>query len=151
MTDEQLAAVLSLLREQSTITVATTDAAGNSAAAPLFYWLEESAAGFALYWFSSGSTQHSRNIEISPQIAAAVFHTTMKWREIRGAQMKGLVSVVESPALREQILQDYCARFELGTEFTRQLGKSKLYKFVPDWVRFVNNADAFGIKFESFL
>ena len=75
----------------------------------------------------------------------------MKWREIRGAQMKGLVSVVESPALREQILQDYCARFELGTEFTTQLGKSKLYKFVPDWVRFVNNADAFGIKFESFL
>jgi uncharacterized protein YhbP (UPF0306 family) len=137
--------VVRLLQGQSTLALATTCADGTPHIAPLFYLAGDA---LRLYWFSSATNRHSRNLKRDPAAAVTVYWPTQQWREIRGVQMRGTVSVVRDPARRSAITAAYSARFQLGTAFRAVQARSRLYEFQPSWMRYLDNSIRFGYKFE---
>jgi uncharacterized protein YhbP (UPF0306 family) len=142
---EKLEAIEALLRSQSTLTLSTADAGGQTHATPLFYLM---GGDCELYWFSSPASLHSRNVAGNPEAACAVFAATANWREICGVQMHGVVSKVADRTLRREISEAYRERFHLGNMFRLAMAKSALYRFRPHWIRYLDNARRFGFKFE---
>jgi len=137
--------VARLLQAQSTLALATTCADGTPQIAPLFYLAGEA---LQLYWFSSAASRHSRNLKRNPAAAVTVYWPTGQWREIRGVQMRGGVSVVSEPARRSAIAAAYSARFQLGPAFRAVQARSRLYEFQPSWIRYLDNSIRFGYRFE---
>jgi len=142
---ETVSAVEGLLRSQSTLTLCTADADGRPHAAPLFYWAGDD---LQLFWFSSPASIHSRNIAFEPRAAVAVYVPTEDWKEICGVQMRGVVSKVTDRALRREVSRAYRDRFRLGNVFRVAIAKSALYRFCPEWIRYLDNTKHFGFKVE---
>jgi uncharacterized protein YhbP (UPF0306 family) len=137
--------VARLLQQQSTLALATTSADGTPHIAPLFYLAGDA---LRLFWFSSAASRHSRNLKRDPAAAVTVYRPTRQWREIRGVQLRGTVSVVRDPARRSAMAAAYSARFQLGTAFKAVQARSRLYEFQPSWIRYLDNSIRFGYKFE---
>jgi uncharacterized protein YhbP (UPF0306 family) len=142
---KQLELVARLLRQQTTLTLATTGEDGAACATPLFYLADEE---LSLYWLSSASSQHSLNLKRMPQAAAAVYGNAASWREIRGVQMRGAVSIVAEPERRQLLVKAYCERFKLGVLFRPAIRRSALYMFQPEFFRYIDNGRGLGAKFE---
>jgi uncharacterized protein YhbP (UPF0306 family) len=143
----ELEMVERFLRSQSTLTLATTAPDGSPHAAALFYLLHEN---LRLYWFSSASSGHSRNLE-RDAAAVSVHRHTDEWRKIRGVQMRGTAAKVKGRAARRAIAGLYMKRFRLGRLWEAGIARSTLYCFQPDWVRYIDNSKGFGYKFELAL
>jgi uncharacterized protein YhbP (UPF0306 family) len=141
----KLERVRSLLLSQTTLVLATADENSMPRSTPLFYLADES---LRLYWFSSRSSLHSRNLARNPQASVAVFRHVEGWRQIQGIQMQGAVGLVAGKSLHESLTRDYCQRFQLGNLFALAIGRSALYCFTPSWVRYIDNTRRFGYKFE---
>jgi len=141
----ELELVERFLRSQSTLTLATTAGDGSPHAAALFYLLQED---LRLYWFSSASSEHSRNLERDGAAAVSVYRQTGEWRKIRGVQMRGTAAIVKGRAERSAIAGLYTERFHLGRLFEAGIARATLYCFRPDWVRYIDNSKGFGYKFE---
>lgn len=137
-----------VLRSESTLALSTVGADGSARVAPLFYLPGED---LRLYWFSSSSSEHSRNLQRDAAAAVAVYRPADEWKKIRGVQMRGRVSAVKDKARREAITKDYIERFRLGTLFGAAMARSRLYEFEPRWLRYVDNSRRFGFKFELSL
>jgi hypothetical protein len=142
---QHLEQVAMLLREQTTLSLATTGEDGEPCVAPLFYMVDEE---FSLYWLSSQSSQHSRNLLRTPRAAAAVHGSATSWQEIRGVQMRGAVSKITEPKRRAALVKAYCERFQLGAVFRLAIRRSALYLLQPDFFRFIDNARGFGSNVE---
>ena len=140
--------VAALLKTQSTLALATSAADGSPHIAPLFYL---STDDLRLYWFSSSSSDHSKNLERNSAAAVSIYQPTDQWKEICGLQMRGAVSIVSDREQRQRIEHAYIARFRLGTLFGAALATSNLYVFQPSWVRYINNSKHFGYKVERSL
>lgn len=134
-----------LLRSQTTLSLATTSEDGSPNVAPLFYLAGDA---FDLYWLSSASSSHSRNLKRSPAAAVTVYRPASDWKEIRGVQMRGAASTVTSRSERRKVVEAYCARFHLGVPFKARIARSGLYRFRPEWVRYLDNTQRLGYKFE---
>lgn len=137
-----------LLKNQSTLALATTAEDGAPQIAPLFY---VSTDDLRLYWFSSSSSDHSKNLERNSAAAVSVYRPTDQWKEICGVQMRGTVSIVTDNEHRKSIEKAYTERFHLGALFEAALAVTKLYVFEPTWVRYLNNAEHMGYKVERSL
>jgi uncharacterized protein YhbP (UPF0306 family) len=144
-TEKQLDRIAQLLRQQTTLSLATTGEDGLPCVAPLFYIVDEE---LILYWLSSQSSLHSQNINRTPRAAATVYRDAKSWKEIRGLQMRGLVNRVSDPKRRGALLKAYCERFKLGRVFRLAIRRSALYAFQPEFFRYIDNATGFGYKFE---
>jgi uncharacterized protein YhbP (UPF0306 family) len=144
-TREQLEVVAALLREQTTLSLATTNERGEPCVAPLFYGVDED---LSLYWLSSQSSLHSLNLAATPRAAATVYRSVKSWREIRGVQLRGAVSQVTEPERRSALVEAYCERFQLGRVFRLAIRLSTLYLLQPDFFRYIDNAHGFGYNFE---
>ena len=141
----QIELVAKLLREETTLTLATTGDDGAPAAAPLFYIPDDE---LSLYWLSSASSQHCRNLLARPSAAATVHCHAKSWREIRGVQMSGEVSKVTDPQRRAALVKTYCERFKLGKVFRLAIRRSTLFVLQPEFFRYIDNAKGFGANFE---
>jgi uncharacterized protein YhbP (UPF0306 family) len=142
---DQLERIAKLLREQTTLSLATSDENGLPSAAPLFYIADEE---LTLYWLSSQSSQHSRNLQRRPCAAATVYCPAMGWKEIRGVQMRGAVSIVTEPERRSAHVKAYCERFKLGRVFRLAIRRSILFALQPEFFRSIDNTKAFGDNYE---
>jgi uncharacterized protein YhbP (UPF0306 family) len=142
---KNLEIVASLLREETTLSLATTSQDGEVSVAPLFYI---AADDLSLYWLSSEDSLHSKNLKIQPRVAATVYRNAMSWREIRGIQMRGSASKVTDSELRRLLIPAYCERFKLGRVLQLAVRQSVLYSFKPEFFRYIDNARGFGHKFE---
>lgn len=142
---KQFDRIAQLLREQTTLSLATTGEAGLPCVAPLFYIVDER---LSLYWLSSANSLHSRNLLQRPQAAATVYCAAESWREIRGVQIRGTVSVVADPQFRAAISKSYCERFDLGRVLRLAVRQSDLYVFQPEFFRYHDNSRGFRSKFE---
>jgi len=140
-----LKSVAALLIQQTTISLATSGADGEPSVAPLFYL---PGPDLSLYWLSSRSSLHSRNIAREPRAAATVYRNAASWREIRGVQIRGSAAVVADPERCAPLLDAYCERFKLGRVLRLAARQSTLYVFEPDFIRSIDNASGFGSKFE---
>lgn len=134
-----------LLKGQSTLALASTGADGLPQVAPLFYLCGDD---LRLYWFSSTSSEHSKNVERDSAAAVTVYVPTDQWQEIRGVQMRGTVSVVVDDERRGAIQKEYTERFQLGTLFEVLIARTTLYEFLPAWVRYIDNSKHVGYKVE---
>ena len=144
-TARQLELIAALLREETTLSLATSGEGGAVCVAPLFYIVDEE---FSLYWFSSKSSLHSLNLKRTPRAAATVYRNAESWREICGVQLRGAVSKVAEPERRATLVEAYCERFTLGRAFRLALHTSDLYSLRPEFFRYIDNARGFGYKFE---
>ena len=138
--------IVQLVKSQSTLTVTTCGADGAPRSAPLFYLAGDR---LRLYWFSSSSSDHSRNLKKSPSAAVTIYRSTEKWREIRGVQMRGVVSLVTDPIQRAPIAREYARRFHLGAVLRAAMSRSSLFIFRPTWIRYVDNSKRLGYRFET--
>jgi uncharacterized protein YhbP (UPF0306 family) len=146
--EETLQAIDHLLRSESTMVISTCSHGDAPHATPLFYL---TGAQFELYWFSSPSSIHSRNVAKAPEASAVVYAPTDQWQRIRGVQMRGTVHKITQRTQRREISKAYCARFDLGILFRAVMARNSLYVFRPCWVRYLDNTRAFGFKFETEL
>ena len=137
--------VAAFLKSPSTLSLATTAGDGTPHVTPLFYFADDD---LRLYWLSSASSQHSRNLKRNPLAAVSIYSPTEQWKEIRGVQMRGAVTVVTARSMRREIVEAYCARFHLEPLFRPAIARSRLYSFQPEWVRYLDNSKRFGYKFE---
>ena len=140
--------MVDFLETETTLALATVAKDGSPCVAPLFYLPRE---GPRLFWFSSSTSRHSRNLRENPSAAGTVYCRTGDWKKIRGVQMRGSALPVSDPALRRTIAKEYAERFHLGTLFEAAISKSTLYCFQPEWVRYIDNSRRFGYKFEISL
>jgi uncharacterized protein YhbP (UPF0306 family) len=148
----QLETVVELLRSQSTLALATCDAGGTPRVAALFYLpVCVPGEGLRLYWFSSSASRHSRNLRRDPIGAVTIYRSTDQWKQIRGVQMRGRVEVVNDRARRESIAREYAERFRLGAMLDAAMSRSRLYEFQPCWLRYTDNVERLGYKFERWL
>lgn len=143
------------LLEQSVLTLSIVDNV-SCWAAPVLYAVEFSTGAFSLYFLSSDSSRHIQALAYDDQVAASIYADYQgRWQSICGMQMKGQVSVVET-AHQEYGHEAYFSRFpeikELidhpTNEQEQRIGaafaKSHLYRFSPNFVRFINNSDRFA-------
>ena len=105
---KNLETIAAILREESTLALATTDEQGRPCVAPVYYIAGEE---LTLFWLSAETSLHSRNLKRAPMAAAAIYRHTAKWKEIRGVQLRGPVTVartrrwdVEAEDLRRPVL-----------------------------------------------
>lgn len=131
-----------LIESESTLVLATGDEAGPWAA-PLFYVPIDG----TLCWLSSPRSRHAA-AGSEGLVAVAIFASTFRWEEIRGAQILGRVETVDRPADRDRILVVYRARFALGDGFDERIAQSTLYRLRPVRARYLDNRAGFGGRFE---
>jgi len=142
---KKLELVAALLREETTLSLATTGENGQASVAPLFYIAGDD---LSLCWLSSESSLHSLNLTKQPRVAATVYRHAASWREICGVQMRGSASKVTEPERRRVLIAAYCERFKLGRVLRLAARQSALYVFEPEFFRYIDNARGFGHKFE---
>jgi uncharacterized protein YhbP (UPF0306 family) len=144
-TEKYLEMVAALLGAETTLSLATIGEDGQACVAPLFYMADEE---LKLYWLSSPGSEHSLNLERSCRAAATVYRSVENWRQIRGVQIRGEVSLVADAKRRAEIIEAYRRRFKIGRVFSLLLRQSAVYAFKPEFLRFIDNARGFGFKFE---
>lgn len=139
---EPLAEAARLLDSQRTMVLSVALEDGGSHAAPLYFVRGED---FALYWLSSAESLHSREVARTGGAAAAVFHPSRRWAELRGVQIRGRVARVRK---NRALIEKYKAKFGLGRELDPVIAKSSLYVLRPCWMRLIDNRRGFGWNME---
>ena len=113
--------------------------------APLFYIADEE---LSLFWLSSEASLHSGNLRRRPRAAITIYRPAVNWKDIRGVQMRGSVTVITDPKLRRAVVKTYCQRFQLKAIFRLAISRCALYKFKPDFIRYIDNSESFAAKVE---
>lgn len=147
--------ISAFLREQTTLTLATTNADGSVHACDVFY-AEDSELTF--YILSDPKTQHVQNMLRVPRISATVHGGSRGWENIRGAQVVGDAERVSAMTERNRAFAIYIAKYpfvrhwlasieNLG-QTIKDVGTVDLYKLTPRWLRWIDNTEGFGHKEE---
>jgi uncharacterized protein YhbP (UPF0306 family) len=136
------------LREESTLSLATVDEHGQPCVAPLFYIADDEPA---LYWLSSETSLHSQNLKRTSAAAVTVYRHVENWKDIRGVQMRGLVTAITDQDRRKALVKRYRERLQLGTIFRMALSQCTLYGFRPDFFHYIDNSRRFGYRFELII
>jgi uncharacterized protein YhbP (UPF0306 family) len=134
-----------LLATVSTMTLATTDLAGNPHAAPVYFVADDE---MRLYLFSEMNSQHSQHIVQNPKVAAAIYPECEGWRDIKGLQLRGEMRLVESSKVWDSAWERYQVKFPFVRTLKVVVAQNQLYVFIPSWVRLVDNVQGFGFKKE---
>jgi uncharacterized protein YhbP (UPF0306 family) len=140
--------IQSFLAAHHVMSLATCGAAGVHAT-NLFYACE----GLALVWVSGPDTQHSREIEADPRVAATVAPDYSDFAAIRGVQIAGAARRVLATDERMR----HVALLEARYPFLRQLAAAPLklrqafartavYRLQPARIVLIDNTKGFGHK-----
>lgn len=132
-------------RQLPVLTLATVGADGELHAADVCFAADES---LNLFFFSDPASQHAKDIIQNPRAAATIHPECLDWREIRGLQLRGRVSIVTDARLWEQAWKLYQQKFPFAAELAEVVAQNQLYIFEPEWVRLVDNRVSFGYKQE---
>ena len=131
------------------ISLATVGADGAPHAASVYFAADAGAeGGVRLYFFSSATSQHGRDLAINPAAAVTLSPLVEGWCEIYGMQMRGEAHPVPAGPEWEHAFQLYLARFPFAASLKEELARNTLYVFTPQWLRLVDNWRGFGFKEE---
>ncbi len=144
MNAETINKVHEFLVAHSTMTLATVNANGLPESAPLFFASDED----TLVFISGSLSRHSRNIAATGRGAVTVYNETWNWSEIAGLQMEGDANLIPLGPARERAWEAYKAKFPFVVEFEAEVSTSEFYRFVPTWIRLIDNKVRFGYKEE---
>ena len=137
--------VRAFLAAHSTLALSTVNAEGSPQSAPLFFAVDEDGS---LLFVSSPKSRHSLNIAADSHAAVTMYNETWTWEEIAGVQMEGHVHHLPAGPGREHAWEVYKAKFPFVVEFEDEVSRSEFYRFVPKWVRLIDNSVQFGYKEE---
>jgi uncharacterized protein YhbP (UPF0306 family) len=140
--------IRSFLAGHHVMSLATCSAAG-AHATNLFYACE----GLALVWVSEPDTQHSRDIDADPRVAATVAPDYSDFATIRGVQIAGAARRILAADERRRHLAQLEARYP----FLRQLAagplklrdayaRTAVYRLQPARIVLIDNTKGFGHK-----
>jgi uncharacterized protein YhbP (UPF0306 family) len=139
------AAVAAYLDEHHVMTLATHSADGPWAAAVFYVRLDH-----GLYFMSSPSSRHGRDLAADPRCAAAVQANETDWARIKGVQMQGRVSTIEG-AEQARALLHYAARFPFiaspaaaPAAIAVAMAKVRWYRLRIERLFFIDNSRGFG-------
>jgi uncharacterized protein YhbP (UPF0306 family) len=138
--------VRDLLADRTTLTLASAGENGPWAADVYFVRV-----GTGLYFHSSPESRHSREFQADPRAAGTVHADAKGWRDIRGLQLEGTVTEVESKAEKARAVAAYLLKFPFAAEvFARKglAGKVRIYKLTPSLVLLIANSEKFGERIE---
>jgi uncharacterized protein YhbP (UPF0306 family) len=139
--------LLGVLEESTTLTLATLDADGTPRATPLYFAVEatpeDGEAPFAFLFLSDPSSFHIRNLERDPRSAVALYPSETDWRRLRGAQAKGRTEAVAEDE-RETAMAVYRSKVSAVEDVPEAVAHSRLYRFLPTWIRCIDNRKGFG-------
>jgi len=144
-----------ILQSQSVLTLAMADSCG-SWSAPVLYvaeWLQDRPV---LYFLSSPSSRHIKNLPANGAAAASVYaNYSGDWQAIRGLQMQGYIDQVRDVD-RAHWQSLYFARFpevaeiinnpqsEQQQKIASAFAKVGYYRFVPSDIRLTDNSQQFA-------
>jgi len=141
-----------LIKEQNTMTLSTAvkDVAW---AAPVYY----TNLGFVFYFFSDPNSRHVQEALASRQAAAAIFHQSSTWKEIRGIQMSGTLHPLFPGLESLRALRAYLKKFPFAQDFfssgdTLDLEgfakrfRVRLYRFQPLLFYYMDNRIRFSFR-----
>jgi len=118
-------------------------------ATSLFYACD----GLALVWLSEPDTQHSREIEADPRVAATVAPDYSDFSAIRGVQVAGAARRVVAADERTRHLAQLEARYPFlgqlaaGPSKLRQAyARTAVYRLQPARIVLIDNSKGFGHK-----
>jgi len=141
-----------LIGGQNTMTLSTA-VKGVAWAAPVYF----TNLAFTFYFFSDPASRHIQEALTSHQAAAAIFHQSSTWKEIRGIQMSGALHLL-SPGLESvRALRAYLKKFPFTLEFFGSGEKFDLdgfakrfrvrfYRFQPDLFYYTDNRIRFSFR-----
>lgn len=141
-----------LIREQSTLTLAT--AQGDTPWAAAVYYVNRE---FTLYFFSDPASRHIQESLRSGQASGAISVPASTWKEIRGVQASGIISLVPPGLESIQSLRAYLKKYPFTKEFfdsNQELNlsaimnrfKVRLYRFQPSVLYYLDNHIRFGFR-----
>lgn len=129
----------------SAMTLATSGANRQPHAAAVYFAADQE---LRFYFFSDPGSQHGQHINANPQAAAAIYPECFDWRDIRGLQMHGKVLQLEDGQNWDAAWQIYQQKFPFAAGMKDIVARNRLYAFIPDWLRLVDNRQGFGFKKE---
>ena len=145
MTPELPQAVAQYLQRHHVMTLATCGADGPWAAAVFYVNL-----GPRLYFLSSPSSRHCRNLAHDPRCAATVQQDTADWAQIKGIQLEGLAVAIEGDE-ELQARRRYGDKFPLvgridsaPAAIVAALAKVRWYRLQVQHMHFIDNSQGFG-------
>jgi uncharacterized protein YhbP (UPF0306 family) len=141
-----------LIEEQSTLTIATAD--GDTPWAAAVYYANR---GFTLYFFSDPASRHIQEALKSGQASGAISVPASTWKEIRGVQTFGTISLVPPGLESIQSLRAYLKKYPFTKDFfesNQELNlsaimnrfKVRLYRFQPSVLHYLDNHIRFGFR-----
>lgn len=137
--------VAAYLERHRVMTLATCGADGPWAAAVFYVHV-----GPALYFLSSPSSRHCRNLAHDPRCAATVQEDYSDWAQIKGIQMEGRAGEVRGD---EALLarQRYADKFPLVARLASApaaivaaFARVHWYRLQPEHMHFIDNSRGFG-------
>lgn len=148
-----------LLNGESVLTLATSDACG-SWSAPVLYAAVQLQSKPVLYFLSSSSSRHIKNLPVNGSAAGSIYAGYQgDWQAIQGLQMHGTIIEVDQQE-KAAWHASYFARFpevanminapasEKEQKIAKGFEKSGKYKFTPSFIRMTDNSDQFASKSE---
>lgn len=132
------------LQEHHVATLATSDASVWAAA--VFYVND----GYTIYFLSSPTTRHCRNLARNARVALTIQEDYADWPEIKGVQLEGEASELSgSEELHARLL--YGKKFpvvgklaQAPAAIVKAMAKVRWYKVVPTRLYFIDNSAGFG-------
>jgi uncharacterized protein YhbP (UPF0306 family) len=137
-----------LLESISTMTLATTDLLGNPHAASVYFVSVDIEGGWQFYFFSDENSQHSHHVAQNPKTAAAIYPECQGWSDIKGLQLLGETRLVESKVEWNFAWAHYQDKFPFVRSMKTVVAQNRMYVFIPNWIRLLDNSRGFGYKKE---
>jgi uncharacterized protein len=148
MADELKQQVLRYLEMHNTMTLGTCS--GDLPwAATVFYASDD----LRLYFFSAPDSRHCQNLAANPRVAVTIQEDYDDWRKIKGIQLEGTVTLVDSIVEKATAMTAYARKYpeviRLFTDpasglFYKAFLKVKFYCVVPQKLFFIDNEQGFG-------
>jgi uncharacterized protein YhbP (UPF0306 family) len=148
MADELKQQVLSYLEMHNTMTLGTCS--GDVPwTATVFY----ASDALQLYFFSAPDSRHCQNLAANPRVAVTIQEDYHDWRKIKGIQLEGTVTLVDSIVEKAKALAVYARKYpeiiKLFTNpgsglFYQAFLKVKFYCIIPERLFFIDNEKGFG-------
>lgn len=155
MAVNQHAALLSFLNAHTTFALASSDAS-QPWVCSLFYAADSTCC---LYYISSESVRHSKQIANNANVAATISGQSSDWATLTGVQLVGTVRPLSGDS-QAAARECYLARFpQINRMLTapaepqqaliaERLLTSRVYCLTPSWARLIDNQKGFGHKQE---
>ena len=137
--------VAAYLREHHVMTLATYGSEGLWAAA--VFYVDD---GHNLFFLSSPTSRHCRNLAKSPRVSATIQKDYVDWPEIKGVQLEGIASEIGGEE-EQRARRLYGEKFpvirrpaQAPAALAKAMGKVRWYKVVPERLYFIDNSAGFG-------